>query len=219
MFTSLRRHIALAAAILLLGACSQERLDVETPKQLRVSRVSLEHRLAFAPGASGLDAAESGRLNRFLQRELVGYGDQVTIVVPESMLANEALLDGRRAAVMRELARSGLSVAGAFVGEGSVDGKDEMRLVVLRHVVTTPPCPSWERGVFESFDNMVASNFGCATMTNLGLMVANPGDLLRGRDPGAADGEASVLAIQRYREGKITPLKELDGTFGGGGKK
>lgn len=219
MLISICRNLAIAAVLLALGACSQERLEVEASKQLRVSRVTLEHRLVFPSGAAGLDTAESGRLNRFIQRELIGYGDQVTIIVPEAMLANEVLLDGRRAAVSRELARSGLTLTGAFVGEGGSDGKDEMRLVVMRHVVTTPPCPSWERGVFESFDNMVASNFGCATTTNLGLMVANPGDLLRGRDPGAFDGEASVLAIQRYREGKITPLKELDGSFGGGGSK
>jgi type IV pilus biogenesis protein CpaD/CtpE len=34
-------------------------------------------------------------------------------------------------------------------------------------------------------------------------MVADPADLMRGRDNGAQDGTQSVLAIQRYRQGKV----------------
>jgi pilus assembly protein CpaD len=47
---------------------------------------------------------------------------------------------------------------------------------------------------------------GCSNAANLGMMVSNPSDLVRGRTLAPADGEGSVLAIQRYRSGQITPL-------------
>ena len=51
-----------------------------------------------------------------------------------------------------------------------------------------------------------SSNFGCANERNLGLMVANPADLLRGREPGPADGDFAAFGIQRYRADKTEPL-------------
>jgi pilus assembly protein CpaD len=50
------------------------------------------------------------------------------------------------------------------------------------------------------------SGFGCATTNNLGVMVANPADLERGRPLDPADAEAASLSIQRYRVGEIIPL-------------
>ncbi len=58
-----------------------------------------------------------------------------------------------------------------------------------------------------TFNNTRSSNFGCATATNLGLMVADPGDIVAGRDPGLMDGEFTARSIERYRKGQTTPLK------------
>lgn len=50
------------------------------------------------------------------------------------------------------------------------------------------------------------SAFGCATAHNLGVMVANPEDLVRVRTVEPADGEAAARSVERYRLGEITPL-------------
>ena len=57
-------------------------------------------------------------------------------------------------------------------------------------------------------------NIGCATAHNLGVMIAEPRDLLVGRNPGPADGQRGAAATQRYRLGQEKPLqREQAGTI------
>ena len=78
-----------------------------------------------------------------------------------------------------------------------------MRVTVGRYLVVPPRCPNWAKPSQRDPLNQPASNFGCATTVNLGLMVADPADLVRGRTLGPADGSASMLSIQRYRAGQV----------------
>ena len=66
----------------------------------------------------------------------------------------------------------------------------------------------------------MASNFGCATETNLGLMVVDPGTLVRGQPMGPADGEAQAKSIKDYREGNaVAPASvSISGGAGAGSK-
>ena len=59
----------------------------------------------------------------------------------------------------------------------------------------------------------MSSDFGCADATNLGLMVANPRDLLVGRQPGPASAEPALAAIQNYRAHR--PITLPDGNAAG----
>ncbi len=83
-----------------------------------------------------------------------------------------------------------------------------MELVLERYLVTLPPCPDWSRQSGTDFANLPHSNFGCATQTNLGLMVAEPRDLLHGRGLAPADGVHQAEGIVRYRTGKVVELQE-----------
>jgi|GEM_PF-1470824 len=74
-------------------------------------------------------------------------------------------------------------------------------------VLSVPGCPDWSKEVRHNYSNSVHSNFGCADATNLGLMIANPEDVLEGRNPGAADGTYAAGAIERYRKGETKPLQ------------
>ena len=57
------------------------------------------------------------------------------------------------------------------------------------------------------YTNTLPSNFGCATQTNLGLMVANPRDLVMGRVPGPGSIDRQVKIEQDFRErkGQVLP--------------
>ncbi len=50
------------------------------------------------------------------------------------------------------------------------------------------------------------SNWSCATAVNFGLMLADPQDLARGRDPGRADGEAVARSIESYRKDRTKDI-------------
>ena len=50
------------------------------------------------------------------------------------------------------------------------------------------------------------SNWSCATAVNFGMMLADPQDLARGRDPGRADGEAMARSIENYRKDRTKDI-------------
>lgn len=57
-------------------------------------------------------------------------------------------------------------------------------------------------------------NLGCSSARNLATMVAQPRDLLVGRDPGPEDGQRGAAATRRYRLGQEKPLvREQAGTL------
>ncbi len=72
-----------------------------------------------------------------------------------------------------------------------------------RNMVSLPPCPNWSQYPASDFTNMKTSNYGCATATNLGLMVANPADLVAGRDLARADATPAVSSVTRYLTDKV----------------
>ena len=80
------------------------------------------------------------------------------------------------------------------------------------YLVTLPPCPDWSRQSGTDFANLPHSNFGCATQTNLGLMIAEPEDLVRGRKLAPADGDP------RSRGHRALPHRQGDRTPGRGAR-
>ena len=83
--------------------------------------------------------------------------------------------------------------------------KGAVKVIVRRYIVTLPGCPDWTGGP-GTYTNMASRNFGCTTATNLGLMVADPQDLVVGRDPDISDGDYLATSIDRYRKGKTKQL-------------
>ena len=45
-------------------------------------------------------------------------------------------------------------------------------------------------------------------------MIADPNDLLRGRDYAGQDATTASSAVQRYKDGKVTPLRNTSSTDG-----
>jgi pilus assembly protein CpaD len=81
-------------------------------------------------------------------------------------------------------------------------------VTIERHVVVLPDCPDWQKPETQNWKNLPMPNFGCANQTNLGLMVADPGDLVRGREMGPADAARTSLGIERYRTGEEEEIVE-----------
>ena len=77
---------------------------------------------------------------------------------------------------------------------------------VTAHLVQVPACPDWSADPGYDPRNLPLPNLGCATATDLGLMLADPADLVAGSALGPADGAQAAEAVARYRAGKVTPL-------------
>jgi pilus biogenesis lipoprotein CpaD len=71
-------------------------------------------------------------------------------------------------------------------------GGSGVEIIIERYMVIPPSCADFSVKMGDAQQAYSSSNFGCAYEANLGMMVANPRDLIRGRERGAYDG--SVLA-------------------------
>jgi pilus assembly protein CpaD len=214
----------LLGVLLMAAACTPESgrwTPTESPKANKVDFVTMAHEVHFAPGATAQTPAETKALSEFLNSIAFGYGDEVTIDVgPRGGNAvAEALAAKRLEAVTATLRR--LRAHAQLASRPTVDGALSRNAVIVtvgRYVVTAPNCPDRTKPESDDFTNTTQSNFGCATATNLGLMVANPGDLVHGTVPGPADGEFATRGVQLYRSGGIpkTLAPAMGSTSGGG---
>jgi len=197
---------ALAGAILLgLGACVPSTMNwspAESPKALRVDTLRFSHDVAFAGSATGMNAASQAALTAFLWQNSVTGEDEVLIGAPLDG-PDASLAKRRAAAVERVLGSAGLAATVVALPEGPVS------VHIVRHVVTPPACPDWSKPALRDHGNSVHSNFGCATATNLGAMVARPQDLVEGREPGPHDSTVLVRGIRKYQDGPPSGAQAL----------
>jgi pilus assembly protein CpaD len=195
---------ALLSAALALAACDspiEQWQPVQAPKTSTVEFVRLNHTVRFAPGAAVPAPIETRRLMNFVDDAEIAGGDEIYL----DAAPTDRLSQARQASIRRLLSQRGIRTT-ALPAIAGADGErlalgDEVALQVERYVVTPPACPNWSKPPGGDPTNTVGSNFGCATTTNLGLMIANPRDLLIGRKPGPADAEPALRAIQNYRSG------------------
>ena len=206
--TRLRRG-AILASLLVLGACAPDVSNwsgSDSPKQNQVDLVRLNHPVRFQPGTARLAQGEAEQLAAFLAKNRVGYGDRL-VLQANGVPTGAGLATERQkavAATMVRVGQVGLPITAASTADGL---RDSLTVSVSRYVVTPPSCPDWSKPSGVDPANVAASNFGCATTRNLGLMLADPGDLIGGKTMGPADGEFAAGAVNRYRAGKITPLE------------
>ncbi len=230
-FCRLKLAIACGAIIGLAGCESLQGLMPETAapktpetKRLKLQAVDHAHWVAFPENRADLLVGEAERLNEFLQHR--ARAARYTIYVIPARTASADLAEGRGETVTAFLENQGFHTR--LLPEAPMaESAGRVRVMVRSYTITLPGCPDWTSDPSHSFDNTVHSNWGCANATNLGLMVADPGDLARGRRPGTADAELLSKRIRDYRKGETTRLDPEDvGTTqsqqkagsGGGGK-
>jgi pilus assembly protein CpaD len=151
-------------------------------------------------GSEGLAPGEASRVQGWFESLQVGYGDHVAVDTSEGYGANDA-----RTAVAAIAARYGLLVDDVSPVTAGDVAPGSVRVVVSRMSAAVPGCPDWSRKSQPEFNSNGMSNYGCATNSNIAAMVANPEDLIRGRDSAkSVDAATSGKAIKTYREAKPT---------------
>ena len=99
--------------------------------------------------------------------------------------------------------------AGAPVTAGAV-APGVVRVVVARTVASVPNCPNWSTPSSPNYNNKTMPNFGCGVNSNLAAMVANPEDLVHGREgSGVGDAMTASKAVGAYRSQEPTGKKGL----------
>jgi pilus assembly protein CpaD len=147
--------------------------------------------------ASGdtLSAAERARLTGWFDAIELRYGDQLFVEEPRDYPS-----PGGRAGVAEVLAEYGMQLhTGAPVKAGAV-APGSVRVIASRATASVPGCPNWDdRQIVPTVNT--SANYGCALNANLAAMVADPNDLVRGRE-GSVSGSANTAnrAVRVYRD-------------------
>jgi pilus assembly protein CpaD len=199
MTDRLLRHLLLCLGLALAGCAPpiSEWSDAEASKPIRVDYVRLQHDAAFMPGSADLAEGEADALAAFLDQAEVAPDDHV-FFQPAS---DDKLVGARIGQLTHQLVQRSVS-ATTLPPTATGVATDHMTVVVERYVVTPPDCPNWSKSPAGDHSNTLPSNFGCADATNLGLMVADPRDLVVGRSPGPPRGDPALNGYARFRNGK-----------------
>ena len=192
--------IALLATTLAGPALADERKD-NPSRGLESLNVPVVSRSDYAFDAAAPDGSlppsEQYRLDAWFAGLNLGYGDHIYV--------EGAYADAARSDVARVAGRYGLLVSsGAPVSPGAV-ALGGVRVVVSRTVASVPNCPNWHEESQPNLGNHNMSNYGCGVNSNIAAMVADPNDLVWGRQgTGVGDAVTSSRAIQSYRNAKPT---------------
>ncbi len=210
----------LIGCVLLLGACQTKHADrpwhdplnlqvdmkPREEKTVQVAPSEIAFALQFPKGSAMLSGAERRAAVNFLKRRATAGTDE--IIVDFGLLHETTdLAYDRRTTIAALVSDAGLDPV-RVKARSNVAGiaENEVNLTVRRYLVTLPGCPDFTSRAGRTFDNRPHSNWGCATATNLGLMVAEPRDIVEGRGGTPGDSEALVLGFQRYRAGEQRAL-------------
>jgi pilus assembly protein CpaD len=186
------------AVALLVGGCEPATwyTAAEAPKRLQVDSSTTQLVVRFAPGTGRLAPVDAARLRQLVANGGISPSDRVTVAAGGSSW----LADQRVAAVSSLLVHYGIAVDAQ---RSAAVPPDRAIVQIGRSLVTLPPCPNWSKRSQPGNDNQPSSNFGCATETNLGMMVANPSDLASGMPGGPSEGQPAAAAVNRYLNDKV----------------
>jgi pilus assembly protein CpaD len=150
-----------------------------------------------APGGS-LPASEAARLDGWFRGLGLGYGDNIYV--------DGDYNGGARADVAQVAGRYGMLInTGSAPVTAGVVQPGSVRVIVSRTRASMAGCPNWDRPASPDFDNQQMPGTGCAVNGNLTAMVADPQDLVYGREAGSVvDAAAAAKAVRSYRSGKPT---------------
>ena len=144
-----------------------------------------------APGGT-LPSSEAARLNAWFESMGLQYGDVVYVDGGTDARPGVAEVAGRYGLLLADNA----PVTQGQIAPGSV------RVVVARATAAVPNCPNWSESAINNPQNVQMPGYGCSVNSALAAMVANPNDLVYGREgTGLTDTRKAAGVIEGYRAG------------------
>ncbi len=196
--------LSLGLALAACGGMPTNRTMYST-KQPVVERSTVT--LDVNTNSAGLPVSEQRRVAAWFEAMDLGYGDRVSV---EDPLEREET----RTAVADLAGRYGMLLSDALpVSTGDLQ-PGQARIVIQRSRASVPGCPDWSATSDASLGNGISPGYGCATNGNLASMIADPEDLIKGRE-GSTDTyiSTSTNTIKAYTTGVGT--KASGGGAGG----
>lgn len=188
------KFLIIASTALALSACVSPGANTSmySVHQPVVERTNYAIDLDVSGGM--VSAAETQRMSEWFNAMQLRYGDRVAIDYG----------DGYAAPAVRQTVTSLVENYGLLVGDTApvtmgVVAPGTVRVVVTRSSASVPSCPDWSTTSERNYDSSNHSNYGCSTNSNLAAMIADPEDLIRGREAKALDNNNGKAAVNAHR--------------------
>ena len=165
--------------------------------------LTLEHQVSFEAGSAGLSPVEQLQLQAFLDQLREGVTERIEVTA--LLGANDdGIAAGRLRTLVAELARYGLEPEVTATSPAQSEAEAErVRIAVLHTVVMIPDCSVEQPKRFERPDVVL----GCVTEANLANMIADPRDLVQGREFGPGESTVLSASVKRYKSGQVKALQ------------
>jgi len=194
------RAVATSTALILslmLSGCGNERPQnrgLDSVHQPIVQRT--DYVFDVATSGERLAPGEAARLRGWFDSLHLRYGDKVALDTGDS--GNVSVAANQIASLA---AARGLAVdAHAPLTQGAI-APGSVRVIMSRTTASVPGCPDFHESVLAKFNETTAPNFGCAVNSSLAAMIANPEDLVQGRDTNDHTvNQVNTTAIGTYYE-------------------
>lgn len=200
-----------ALACLVLVSCSgvANFTDGDNQKRNQVQMIKIPFMMTFEAGSPNLSGESIARLDNFMMRSNVSYGDELSLDFPLMRDGSLSDMSRKRLAFMTgHLKERGLRLSSDVTPYGMSPADNQARFLISRYVVTPPVCGDWSQPSTDNYANASLPELGCSNQANLGLMVANPRDLITGVSNGVPGTENSAKAVRTYRTKKPTKLSK-----------
>ncbi|VAV87091.1 hypothetical protein MNBD_ALPHA02-429 [hydrothermal vent metagenome] len=204
-FSRLVSTTSLILASLVLASCSGAAnfSNGDSQKRNEVTMIKIPFMVAFEAGNTSLSNDAIRQLDMFIMRNNVSYGDELSMDFPLGRDGGLSDENQKRLTFLTGLLKTrGLHLAADVTPYGMSPAPDKARLLISRYLVTPPRCGDWSQPSTGNYGNMNLPDFGCSTQAALGLMVANPRDLITGTTGGAQDAEKAAKSVYNYRTKK-----------------
>lgn len=197
---------------LVLASCSGAAnfADGDNQKRNQVQMIKIPFMMTFEAGRTDLSDEGVTGLDNFMMRSNVSYGDELSLDFPLNRDGSLSDMSRKRLVFMAgHLKERGLRLSSDVTPYGMSPADNQARFLISRYVVTPPVCGDWSQPSMGNYANASLSELGCSNQANLGLMVANPRDLITGVTNGVPDTENSAKAVLTYRTKKPTKLSKI----------
>ena len=180
--------------------------------QATVAPVRLD--VHFEPGEVALNPDDQSAIDGFLAHNQITTGNSVALVVAPPDSSEAKITASRVSAVQRDLEVRGIMVESVLAAQSAEPGT--VSVLGKATKVQLPACAGYNAPIALDNDYQPVMLPGCYNTLDLDLMVANPSDLVQGRQLPPGDAEYSAQFVNKYRAGSATTPAAVSTTSASG---
>jgi pilus assembly protein CpaD len=211
MLNSAGKYALLSILALSASACvgafngQQHAMTVAEEHPISVDSQTVTLTIDADETTTDLSDMDKARLRAFADAYMNNGHGVLTITAPSG---TDQDFDGQEMAsdIRKALNEAGVpwsALTGATYRTGG-DANGNKIIASYTHYIATPSaCGDWTGGMNRKYRNLRSKNFGCSSMNNLAVLLADPHDLVAPAGITPRDAAVAVRGFQAYREGEV----------------